>query len=346
MRYFSTDTNDTNQSPLALVTGASGMLGRATVEVLLAAGVRVRVFVRPSSDIRYLQGRPVEVVHGDAADRPAIQRATAGADLLFHIAGYLSARAPFETDPGPLLAPYQQANVAFTESLLAAARKTGVQRFVYASSASVYALDAPVPTPEDAPLRPESHYGRSKLLAEQAIATASVPFTIVRPSVIYGPDDRYFTPAALRLLRLLLLPLVNGGRTLLDLIYVQDVSEFLWLVVQEEAATGRIYNAGPGVPTSLRDLAAAYRALTGRGPTIMSVPPGVPGRLVRWGGPLVRPVLARLAPGSEAALSAHGVELMTRDMQLDMSRAETELGYRPRFDLQMGLAQVLGLRGA
>lgn len=330
--------------PLALVTGASGMLGRATVEVLLATGVRVRVFVRRSSDIGYLRGRPVEVVYGDAADRPAIRQATAGVDLLFHIAGYLSARAPFETDPGPLPAVYQQANVAFTEYLLAAAREVGVRRFVYASSASVYALEAPVPTPEEAPLRPESHYGRSKLLAEQAVAAAGVPFTIVRPSVIYGPGDRYFTPAALRLVRLPLLPLVNGGRTLLDLIYAQDVAEFLWVVAQAEVAIDRIYNAGPGVPTSLRDLAAAYRTLTGRGPVIVSVPPGVPRRLVHWVGPLIRPVLARVAPGSEAALSAYGVELMTRDIQLDMSRAAGELGYRPRFDLPMGLAAVLGRR--
>jgi NADH dehydrogenase len=167
-----------------------------------------------------------------------------------------------------------------------------VRRFVYASSASVYALEVPVPTPEDAPLRPESHYGRSKLLAEQAIATAGVPFNIVRPSVIYGPGDRYFTPAALRLLRLPLLPLVNGGRTLLDLIYVQDVAEFLWQVAQAEVATGRVYNAGPGVPTSLRDLAAAYQALTGRGPTILPVPAGVPSWSVRWLGPPLRPVLA------------------------------------------------------
>lgn len=322
----------------ALVTGASGMLGSHLVDLLVAAGVAVRAFVRPRSDVSHLQCLPCELVYGDAQDKEAIWRAVDGVDVVFHLAGYLSVAAPFGL--GEAVEPYQTVNVAFTDELLAASAACGVRRFLFCSSNTVYALDAPVPTPEEAPCRPHSVYGRSKLAAEERVLVyqqRGLPTTIIRPTIMYGPGDRYFTPTALRLARLPLLPLVNGGNNFFDLVYVRDVAELFWVAAQSEAAVARIYNAGPGEPTTLAQLVQVYEALEGGAPRIVSVTPQVARRLSF----LTRPVMARVAPGSEAIMAPEGIELMATNMHLDMARAACELDYRPRFTLREGLRQTL-----
>lgn len=324
----------------ALITGATGLLGRSLTDLLLQEGVSVRALVRPTSDTHHLTAAGVEIVHGDAVDldEETLARAVRSVDALFHLAGYLTVGAPFgagDDDPH-----YHIVNVDFTHRLLSAAHAAGVRRFLFASSSSVYDPDAPVPTPETAPRRPRSPYGRSKLNAEdrvRAYQERGLATTIVRPTVIYGPGDRYFTPTALQLARLPVLPLVDGGRRLFDLVYVRDVAELLWQAARSPVAAGRAYNAGPGTPTTLHHLVRVYRQLTGRGPRIVSVSPA----WARRSSALLRPLLARLVPGAGAALTPAGIDLMSRDLHLDMARAARELDFRPRFSLQQGLAATL-----
>lgn len=328
----------------ALVTGATGLLGRHLVDVLVEAGVAVRALVRPSSDAGHLEELGVELVYGAAGNRSALRAAVKGADLLFHVAGYLTADSPFGVDSGPgddQWPQYKAINVDFTEDMLAAALDEGVGRFLFVSSSSVYSADAVVPTPEDAPLIPYSTYGRSKLLAEEkvrAFRAQGLATTIIRPPIIYGPGDRYFTPLALRLSRLPLLPLVNGGKNLMDLVCVVDVAQLLWHAACSEAAVGRVYNAGPGQATTLCELVQAFRRVRGRGPVIMPVLPSVAGRTSWLSRRLVKPFF----PEAESALTPEGIKLMSRDLHLDMSRAANELDFEPRFDLDQGLALTLG----
>jgi nucleoside-diphosphate-sugar epimerase len=318
------------------------MLGRYLVRHLLEQNIQVRVLVRPSSEIGFLSGQGVQIVSGEPEDSKAIQQAVAGVQTVYHLAAYLTVNAPFGADSSDPAEwdIYQRVNVDFTGALLEAAADAGASRFIYVSSSSVYDLQAPVPTLEDAPLNPGSLYGRSKVMAEALVQVAhgaGLDATIIRPAVIYGPGDRYFTPAALQLAKMPLLPLVNGGRTLFDMVYVADVVELLWRAGQSQTAAGRIYNAGPGQPTTIRDLVEAYRQLTGRGPRILSVSAGAAARFA----PLSRLFLARLAPGTEAAMTPAGIRLMSQDLHLDMSRAEKELGFRPGYSLKDGLAQLL-----
>lgn len=326
-----------------LVTGASGMLGRHLVQHLLNQHVRVRVLVRPSSDIAFLNGQAVEIVTGETTDSNAIETAMAGVTGVFHLAAYLTVNAPFGADSNDPeeWETYKRVNVDFTEALLSVAKQQQVGRFIYVSSNSVYDLKAPVPTPEEAELNPGSLYGRSKLMAETLVQEAKktgLSTTIVRPAVTYGPGDRYFTPAALQLARMPVLPLVNGGRTMFDMVYVADVVELLWLASRSAQANGRIYNCGPGRPTSIKKLVDAYRRLTGKGgPRILTISAGSAARFA----PFTRRFLAQIAPGTEAAMTPEGLQLMSQDLHLDMSRAEKELGFRPRFSLVDGLAATL-----
>lgn len=329
----------------ALVTGATGLLGRHLVDILVAEGVCVRALVRPSSDTQHLEELGIELIYGAAGNQGAQRAAVTGVDMVFHLAGYLTANAPFGVDSGAAddeWPQYKAINIDFTEDILQAALEAGASRFIFVSSSSVYSPDAAVPTAEDAPLRPFSTYGRSKLLAEEKVRTyqdQGMAATIIRPPIIYGPGDRYFMPVVLRLARLPLLPLVNGGRNLMDLVYAVDVAQLLWRAATCEAAVGRVYNAGPGRPTTLRDLVGAFRRATGRGPIIMPILPRVAAHTAWLSRRAARPFF----PEAESALTPAGIGLMSRDLHLDMSRAARELDFQPQFDLDRGLALTLGL---
>jgi NADH dehydrogenase len=202
-----------------------------------------------------------------------------------------------------------------------------------------------VPTPEEANLAPESAYGRSKLAAERLAldaAQAGLRMSIIRPTVIYGPRDRHFTPLALRLARLPLLPLIDGGERLLDLVYVQDVADQMVRMLSTPQANGRIFNCGSGRPTSIRALVDAYRALTGRGPRLLNISLKQATRTA-W---LSRRFAKWIMPGVEGTLTPAGLDLMARDNLLDMQRTADELGFQPRFRLEDGLRLVLEAENA
>jgi nucleoside-diphosphate-sugar epimerase len=324
--------------PLALITGATGMLGGRLAEKLHAQGVTVRAYARPTSDVSRLKALSAEVVTGGTADLDAIRCAVEGADWVFHTAGHITATAPFEAEAESPL--FQAVNVDFTRHLLEAGRRAGIGRFIFASSSSVYDRDVPVPTPEEAPLRPASVYGRSKLAAEEhvrAFQEKGVPGTIVRPAVIYGPGDRHFLPVVLRLARLPFVPLVDGGRSLFDLVHVDDVADLMIRAAQRDAAADRVYNAGPGEPHSIADLVSAYRCLAGRGPRIVPVSLEMAARsawLARW-------LVSHVDPDASAMLTPDGLALISLDMHLDMTRARQELDFVPAYNLERGLAAVL-----
>lgn len=331
----------------ALVTGATGLIGRHLVDVLVEAGVAVRALVRAGSDTRHLQSRGVALAQGEASDEGSLRRAVEGIDIVFHLAGYLTPGSPFgagdKTSKVEWLR-YKAINVDFTEAMLAASLDAGAGRFLFVSSSSVYSLDAPVPTAEDVPLAPFSTYGRSKLLAEEKVRAyqeRGLGTTIVRPPITYGPGDRYFTPMALRLAQLPILPLINGGRNALDLIYAADVAALMWRAAGKDIASGRVYNAGPGHRTSVFDLLQSYRRLTGRGPIIIPITAKTSQRTAWFSRRLIKPFIAE----AEAALTPEGLALMARDHLLDMSRAAGELDFYPRFSLDQGLARTLAENG-
>jgi len=352
-----------SESINCLVTGATGLVGRHLVEILVASGVSVRALVRPCSDSGHLANRGAELLVGDLGDRSAVRQAVEGAGIVFHAAGFLTAAAPFAADDaqgfgaqglaaGELAAEnrslqragnydrYRKVNVDFTEILLDACLAAGCGRVIFVSSSSVYAPDAPVPTPEEAFLRPVSAYGRSKLLAEAAVRAyqdKGLLATIVRPPVIYGPGDRYFTPLAFRLARLPVLPLVNGGKSLMDLVYVRDVAGLMWRAALHPEAIGRVYNAGSGQPTTLSDLVHTFRRLNDGGPRILSVSP----QAVRRTAWLSRPLLKATMPELEFALSPQGIEMMNQDHYLSMEKAASELAFQPSYTLEEGLEETI-----
>ena len=180
----------TSDPSLVALTGGSGFLGSHIADALLAAGHRVRVAVRATSNLQWLADKAVETVVVDLADTDACVEFLRGTSSLVHCAGVVS---------GPNENSYQRGNVLPTVNLVSAAKKVWQDdaTFILISSLAAHgpgSLDKPAL--EDDPCRPITAYGRSKRDAEKVLLEAEVEYrrVILRPPSLYGPRDREFLP--------------------------------------------------------------------------------------------------------------------------------------------------------
>lgn len=318
------------------------MLGYAVVERLREEGVQVRALVRSTSDTRHLPA-DVEITTIDTADAQALALVARGCSCVFHAAGHLTISSPFEANGE--VDQYRPASIDLTSALLTAALGAGVSRFLYVSSVAVYTPEFRAPITEDSPIGPTSAYGRSKVEAERIVRSfsqAGLNTTVVRPCIAFGPYDRHLLPALEELLDLPLLPLPDGGRHLLDFVYAPDVANLLWLASQQPSAVGQVYNAASGRPLRLRDSMAEFWRQSGRALRTWSVP----ARWMRHTLPLVRWYLEKRAPHFKTVFTRAGLKYMAQDVSFDISKAQTQLGYRPNVEFADALARTLAARRA
>ncbi|HKH83604.1 MAG TPA: NAD(P)-dependent oxidoreductase, partial [Gemmatimonadales bacterium] len=186
----------------ALVTGATGFVGSHLAEVLRQRGDDVTALARSPTKAKALESAGIMVIPGDLHDQAALERAAEQQDVVFHVAGLVAAREEGE---------FLRANLGGTQNVLSAAASSGRPRFVFVSS-----LAAAGPSQRGSPLtgeepgRPVTAYGRSKLAAEQSLKESSLPWTIVRPPIVYGPRDREILKV-FRLARLRIAPVFGDG---------------------------------------------------------------------------------------------------------------------------------------
>jgi nucleoside-diphosphate-sugar epimerase len=252
-----------------LVTGASGFVGRAVVAALAADGDEVRAAVRHAPVVPLLDGVAV-ALHGDLTEPVDWAPLLAGIDTVVHLAGIAHA------GPGIAEERYDKVNHRATAALANAACAAGVARFVFASS--IRAQTAPaadhVVTEGDEP-RPTDPYGRSKLAAERAVERSGVPFTILRPVLVYGPGAKGNLRALMRLAALPL-PLPFGAltarRSLLSLVNLAAAISF---VLRHGACAGETYVVADPAPVTIAEIVAALRHGMGKNPGLVAVPPAL-----------------------------------------------------------------------
>jgi UDP-glucose 4-epimerase len=249
-----------------LVTGASGFIGRALVTELAGLGYSVRAAMRQPADVF---PRSVEVVAVSDLTRPVEWRALLkGVETVVHLAGIAQA--------GPEIAEeaYDRVNRLATAELANAARAVGIHHLVFISS--IRAQSGPASDEvlrETDPPHPTDANGRSKLAAEDAVRAAGVPFTILRPVLIYGPAVKGNLDRLIRLTQKpwpLPLGLCQNRRSLLAR---QNLLSAIHFVLQLPSAMGETYIVADPAPLTLAEIVAALRAGQGRRPGLLSVPP-------------------------------------------------------------------------
>jgi UDP-glucose 4-epimerase len=249
-----------------LLTGATGFAGRPLAARLAATRYGVRALVRHSPSPPLPDG--VEVTHGDLGEPTAWEPLLGGVDAVVHLAGIAHAGR------GIAPASYDRINHQATAALARAAARAGVKHFVFVSSVRAQSGPAAdhVLTERDAP-QPSDPYGRSKLAAEAAVAASGVPFTILRPVLIYGPGLKG-NLATLARLASWPLPLPFGAfvnrRSLLG---IDNFVKAIMFVLQNPATRGEIFLVADRAPVALAEIVASFRNGLGRQPGLFSVPP-------------------------------------------------------------------------
>lgn len=258
-----------------LVTGAAGFIGSHLSQRLLDAGCEVvgvdcfTDYYDPALKRANLQGlcsRPrFRLVEADLA-RAALEPLLEGARYVFHQAGQPGVRGSW----GRSFEPYVAANVLATQRLLEAARAAPLERFVYASSSSVYGNAEELPVSERALPRPVSPYGVTKLAGEHLAtlyAERGVPTVSLRYFTVYGPRQRpdmafnIFIHALLRDQEIR----VNGdGEQTRDFTFIADAVEANLAAAAAPGVEGRCYNIGGGSRVSVNQVLRKLEELTGR----------------------------------------------------------------------------------
>jgi len=253
--------------PKLLITGASGFVGRAAVATLAGGGYEILAAVRRPPEPAFTAG--VEVVqHPDLSEvfdwRPLLD----GVNQVIHLAGVA------HTGRGVAPEVFDRVNRQATAELAAAAAKAGVGHFVFVSS--IRAQSGPAAdhalTERDA-AAPTDAYGRSKLAAEAAVRSAGIPFTILRPVLLYGPGVKGNFALLLRAARSRWPLPVNRFYNRRSLLGIDNFISALRFVLSEPAKGETYLVADPGIPMRLPDIMTTLREARGRRPLLVTLDP-------------------------------------------------------------------------
>ncbi len=210
-----------------LVNGGTGFIGRAAAAVLLERGHSVRILSRAGRAAGFPQSPRLESVRGDVLDPASLANPLAGCDAVVHAVQF----------PGhPIENPrkgytYERFDGEGTANAIGAAKRAGVSRFVYLSGAGVR------------PDRREPWF-RAKHRAEEALRASGMPWTIFRPSWVYGPGDRSLNRFVTFARRLPFVPVIGGGEERVQPIYIGDLADVVAAAAGRADAEGRIFEAG------------------------------------------------------------------------------------------------------
>lgn len=244
-----------------LLTGGSGFLGSHIAEQLSAQGRPVRALVRKTSNTAFLRGLPhVELCEGAVDDRDSVFAAARGVTGVIHAAGLVKARSPEE---------FRRVNAEGASHVVAAAlaNRDTVRRLVLVSSLAVAGPSDAHGNPvlSSALPQPVTHYGRSKLLAEEAALAVKdqLPVTIIRPPAIYGPRDKEIL-AFFKAIKFGVLPLTAATTNRLSMIYGADCGSACIAALDRDVPSGSIFYVDDGAVHTFAEMIEAAEAAVGR----------------------------------------------------------------------------------
>ena len=226
------------------LTGATGFVGHAAIRALRAHGYAVRCLVRRGSELDLRGLEAIERVEGDVLSPAALERDMEGCDTVVHLVGII------REEPATL-STFERIHTQGTINVLEAAATTGVRRYVHMSALGV---------------RPgaRARYHRSKWAAEEAVRASPIPWTIFRPSIIYGRGDRFVNILAGLIRRYPVVPVIGSGQQRLQPVPVEHVAEAFARAVELPASVKHTYDVGGPDAVTMVQLLDLIGAALGR----------------------------------------------------------------------------------
>jgi NADH dehydrogenase len=226
------------------LTGATGFVGHAVIRALRAHGYAVRCLVRRGSELDLRGLEAIERVEGDVLSPAALERDMEGCDTVVHLVGII------REEPATL-STFERIHTQGTINVLEASATTGVRRYVHMSALGV---------------RPgaRARYHRSKWAAEEAVRASPIPWTIFRPSIIYGRGDQFVNMLAGLIRRYPVVPVIGSGQQRLQPVPVEHVAEAFARAVELPASVKHTYDVGGPDAVTMVQLLDLIGAALGR----------------------------------------------------------------------------------
>lgn len=327
---------------VALITGATGLVGSHIAERLLEDGWTVRVLARDVSRARsLLPDQRMELVAGDILDEASFSSAATGAHTIFHAAAHIMVRGGWDA--------FRATNIEGTGNAIRAAERSGA-RLLHVSSVAVYGPTARYDaaregrkTDESAvlsPLRERAWYARSKRESEamvmRAHAEGRVWATAVRPCVVYGRRDRQFVPRMARLIRRGAIPLLRGGRAVMGVVHAANVADGAVLAATSDIAGGKAYNLANDFDVTVRRFFELAGEGLGKRPVFIPMPMW----FARGALSAVKSASRLLTGGRFSLVSNAAIGFLSEDNPFTSERARRELGWRPAVTPEIGVVDA------
>jgi nucleoside-diphosphate-sugar epimerase len=296
---------------VALITGGSGYFGSLLLRKCLERGDRCRVL-----DVNDAADRPanVEFIQGDIRNPEVVHRACQGVSIVHHNV----AQVPLAKDRHL----FQSVNVEGTRILLEAARAQRVTKLIYTSSSAVFGIPRSNPVTEDTTPEPGEAYGRAKLAAEGLCHTAAregLDVTIVRPRTILGHGRLGIFQILFEWIRTgFNVPVLGRGDNRYQFVHADDLAELCILAANRSGPS--IYHAGTDRFGTMREVLTSLCQAAQTGSRVRAVP--------------MRPAIAAMRVTSLLGLSplgAYHALMYGRSMFFDISRAQRELNWQPKY---------------
>jgi len=312
-----------------MVTGATGFTGGHLARTLKGRGYEVRALARDPAKSAALERDGILMRAGDLTDADAVERAADGCDVVYHIAAvYREAKHPDEY--------YRRINVGGTKNVLDAVERGHVGRVVHCSTVGVHGDVQQIPADENAPFSPGDIYQKTKLEGEILVRErigAGLPGVIFRPLGIYGPGDRRF----LKLFKTVYrgtFRMIGTGNVHYQLTYVSDLVDGIILCGEHPNALGQTYVLGGPRFTTISELVKTLARVVDRPVPRGHIPvaPVMAAAIVcEW---LCKPF------GIEPPLYPRRLDFFTKDRAFSTAKAQRELGFVPKVDLEEGLRRT------
>lgn len=318
----------------ALVTGASGFLGRHIIKHLLSRGYEVRAFCR--SNHPTFSSLDIEVCLGNLTNHQEVLNACKGVDVVFHTAAKVGSWGAY-TD-------FYQTNVVGTNSIIEACRLYGVKKLIYTSSPSVVFDSKDIRNGDESlpyPAKYMSSYQATKALAEQNILAANNPpnfLTVaLRPHAIWGVGDNHLVPRIISMASTKKLNIIGNGKNKISMVHVENAAIAHILAAEKENIGGNAYFINDPEPILLWDWITHLLLRL----NLPQPKHRIPFSAALFVGMLSEVIYKTLPFLGEPRVTRYMVSLLSKDHYFDTSKSVKELGYSPIISPEDGIIALV-----